>query len=183
MKKYIVRVMNADFDKVNAYNSRFPFLYLLNFINEYADKNKVNDFIKKADIAKEISDKLFNINLTKLIMDDNTLFYNIYIDETGDPNKKDEKIFAVGGYYVKNIEHKVWYEKCSLKLEDLEKKYFTEDNKYYYDEKFRKIYHRNKIDKDKKGIITTDAFNFLKENDAKFICIYEEKTFQSRVYR
>lgn len=217
LHKYSVKVMNANQNVVQLYNSRLPFLYLLNFINKYADKSKVNDFIKKADIIKEISDKLLNINLTKInnninnnninsnnkknnikeayvskkidddimsaiekkINNEDTLFYNIYIDETGNLSKKDEKIFAVGGYYIKNIMLDSWFNKCYLKLKDLEEHYFTEDNKYFYDkeknELERKIYHRNLIDKNLRKEITNDAFNFLKDNDVKFICIYEEK--------
>ena len=113
----------------------------------------------------------------------NTVVFNLYLDETGNINadkKEKEKIFAIGGYFIRGIDLSDWYQENYNKLDELNNKYFQNDSRYSYENNKKnanvlmKVYHRNKIDKNLKKEITEEAFNFLNKNNAKFVCIYEK---------
>ena len=193
-KSYCEEILKIDLISIKNNNSIFPFLYILILLKHYSFE-KLESFINNSEIDSSILKlldgyKMPNIkkNIDQYILlkaskkiNKNTVVFNLYLDETGNINaykKEKERIFAIGGYFTKDKDLSDWYQESYNKLDELNNEYFKNDDRYYCknDKQFvlMKVYHRNIIDQNLKKEITEKAFNFLNENNAKFVCIYEE---------
>ena len=160
VSQYIDKVFNFE---IKNNNEDFPFLYLLLLLKIYSD-NYIDLYVFMNNIK-------IDYDIIRLIFFDIEV-YDIYIDESGNPNNNNlnEKTFVVGGYYTKNIRYNDWTKETKAQLKRLAKKHSI-------DEKI--IYHRTEIikkikDFNKLKSITKDIFNFIKKNNGKFVCVYED---------
>lgn len=157
---YFRRVLNANLDNIKKDNNRFPFIFLIILIENFVEKEELYNFLKNADIIINIVDSIFI----------KTAIYNIYIDESGNPDNVKDIAFIVGGYYIKNIESKDWTYKLINKFNELKEKYKNQDS-------INKIYHRTELKRHNINLaydITRDIINFIR-NDIKIVYIYDEK--------
>lgn len=157
---YFRKVLNSNLDNIKKDNNRFPFIFLIILIENFIEKEELYNFLKNADIMINIIDAIFIKTVT----------YNVYIDESGNPDNVNDIAFIVGGYYIKNIESKDWTSKLNSEFNELKDKY---KNQSGVDE----IYHRTSLKYSNIDLaydITKDIINFTR-GDIKIIYIYDEK--------
>ena len=157
---YFIKVLNSNLENIKKDNNRFPFIFLIILIENFVEREELYNFFKNADIMENIIEAIFI----------KTTIYNVYIDESGNPDNVDDIAFIVGGYYIKNIESKDWTSKLISKLNELKYKYKNQSG-------INKIYHRTELKHSNINLaynITKDIINFI-SNDVKVIYIYDEK--------
>ena len=157
---YFRKVLNSNLDNIKKDNNRFPFIFIIILIENFIEKEELYNFLKNADIMINIIDAIFIKTVT----------YNVYIDESGNPDNVNDIAFIVGGYYIKNIESKDWTSKLNSEFNELKDKY---KNQSGVDE----IYHRTSLKYSNIDLaydITKDIINFTR-GDIKIIYIYDEK--------
>ena len=157
---YFRKVLNSNLDNIKKDNNRFPFIFIIILIENFIEKEELYNFFKNADIMINIIDAIFIKTTT----------YNVYIDESGNPDNVKDIAFIVGGYYIKNIESKDWTSKLVNKFKELKDKYKNQSG-------VDKIYHRTVLkyhNIDLAYDITKDIINFTR-GDIKIIYIYDEK--------
>lgn len=165
IKDYFQKVINnSNLDNIKRDNSRFPFIFLIILIKDIISKEELDNFFQTSDIIKNIVEAIFIKAVT----------YNIYIDESGNPDNCKDRAFIVGGYYIKKINDKDWKSKIIEKFNNIENKY---KSKFSSNKDLNKIYHRTELkhyDIDLAYDITKDIINFVNK-DINIIYIYDEK--------
>lgn len=161
---YFQKVVNSNLDNIKINNNRFPFIFLIILIENFISEEELDNFFKNTDFVKKIIETVFIKTIT----------YNIYIDESGNPDNVKDIAFIIGGYYIKNINSIDWKSKIIDKFNDIRNKYKSH---FSSDKDLNKIYHRTELKHNNMDIaysITKDIINFVNK-DINIIYIYDEK--------